>query len=66
VGVTTGARMRLAITDIARSLAISQRRTIPHPATENKGLEVVPLHKRRRLQDPPRIWIDARRFRTCD
>lgn len=45
VGVTTGARMRLAITDTAKNRATSRRRTIAYPATPNKGLEVAPLHK---------------------
>ena len=44
-GVTKGARMRLAITDIARNRAINRRRTIPYPATADKGLEVALLHK---------------------
>jgi hypothetical protein len=45
VGVTTGARMRLAITDIARNRAISRRKTMRYPATADKGLEGALFHK---------------------
>ena len=53
VGVTTGASTRLAITDIASNRAISRRRTMPYPATANKGLEVALLHK----------WLAATKLR---
>ena len=65
VGVTTGARMRLAMTDIARNRAISRRRTIPYLAMEDKGMEVALLHKPRSFARAIRPWTDGAALAKC-